>query len=71
MTNFPNQMGQLKPWFGKRYHFEPKQDITAFELSQILIFIGEQTPDSSVAGWKDFPNGIPAPLDRHFRMLEY
>lgn len=71
MAGFPDQIHGMKPWFGKRYHFEPKGDITAFELAQILLLVSKQAGPVSIATWIDLPDGIPAPFDRHFAVMEY
>lgn len=71
MTGFPNRVGPIKPWFGKRYRFEPEHDISAFDLAKILLMISEQTGKSSISGWLELPEGVPDPLARHFTVQEY
>jgi hypothetical protein len=71
MAEFQKQVGEIRHFMGRRYHFEPQPDITAYELAQILKLISEQTGGTSLSRAIDLPNGMPSVLTRHFRVVEH
>lgn len=71
MAEFPNRVGEMRPFFGKRYHSEPQPDITAYELAQIIKMVSEQVGSVSLARPLELPNGIHGQLARHFRIEEH
>jgi hypothetical protein len=71
MTDFQEQVGEMRPFFGKRYHFEPQPDITAYELAQIIKLVSGQTGNVSLTHALELPNGVAGELARHFRVEEH
>jgi hypothetical protein len=71
MAEFPNRVGEMRPFFGKRYHFEPQPDITAYELAQIIKVVSGQTGSVALTRAVELPNGIDQELARHFRVEEH
>ncbi|MGU3665058.1 hypothetical protein ACLBX9_12835 [Methylobacterium sp. A49B] len=71
MAEFPSRVGEMRPFFGKRYHFEPQPDITAYELAQIIKVVSGQTGGVSLNRALELPNGIYGELARHFRVEEH
>ena len=71
MAEFQKQVGEMRPFMSKRYHFEPQRDITAYELAQILKLISEQTGGTSLSRALDLPIGMDSALTRHFRVVEH
>lgn len=71
MADFQKEIGSMRPFFGKRYHFEPKPDITAYELAQVLKMVSRQTGKSSLSGALNLPEGVDSGLAQHFRVEEH
>ena len=71
MAEFPNRVGEMRPFFGKRYHFELQPDITAYELAQIIKVVSGQTGSVSLTRALELPNGIGGTLARPFRLEEH
>ncbi|MHB2206595.1 hypothetical protein [Methylobacterium sp. CM6257] len=71
MAEFQKQVSESRPFIGKRFHFEPQRDITAYELAQILKLVSEQTGGTSLSNALDLPAGVKAAIARHFRVVEH
>jgi hypothetical protein len=71
MSEFPKRVGDIRPFIGKRYHFEPQSDIATYELARILKMVSEQTGSASLSGALNLPNGVDTDLARHFRVEEH
>lgn len=60
-----------KPKFDLRLHFEPKEDLKAYELMFILgVMWGSKTLVASHSEWEDVKIKCPG-IERHFRVEPY
>lgn len=71
MAEFPTRVGEMRPFFGKRYYFEPQPDITAYELAQIIKLVSGQVGSVSLNRALELPDGVDGALARHFRVEEH
>jgi hypothetical protein len=71
MADSMMQFGEVVTSPSRRYTFEPQQDITAYELAQILKLVSEQTEINILLKAVDLPSGLAPALAHHFRIQDH